>query len=257
MAHKLSEQSITVSPSHSLRLCYHLIYLLIVTNARTAGLERCREFWSRINSTVLSPLLAARENYDRESQDYLEAQVTHTQSVARLAYACLKLIECEYGKSLWYGNWVREFQTHDTIFSDDFTKTLIKLTSTKDRWALWHLRELREKRATNEWSIRQGLRTWESHYNWSDCGDSSLEEKSGHNSESMSRSPESEDSPRDAHVPTTRSHTDKAEFSEASLLDAREIKMNEERIPSRHHSGRKPNTATEEEDDGPMGNDEG
>ena len=99
-----------------------------------------------------------------------------------------------------------------------------------------------------EWSTRQDLRTWESHYNWSDCGDGTMEDDSGNSS--GSRSLLLEASLSDVLPPTTQSHDDELGPSESPVLDTKGTAL---AVDSRQGSI----TTIEEDDDGHMGDDEG
>ena len=105
-----------------------------------------------------------------------------------------------------------------------------------------------------EWSTRQDLRTWESHYNWSDCGDETMEDDSGGSSGSQSLLPEG--SPPDVPALATHSHDNELGPSESSILDAKGATADEEgTLPVDNRRGSI--TTVEEGDDGHMGDDEG
>ncbi|KAI0088740.1 hypothetical protein BDY19DRAFT_993585 [Irpex rosettiformis] len=134
VARTVSEYPMT--PLHTLRLCHHITYLLLVIGLPRAGLESCRHFCERIAHAIRTSPSNAQQDDDPESDGHVRCQAESEDDVAKAACACLLMIECEYGKMVWYDNWEKQFQTHGTIFSDDLVKVLGALTSPKDNWEL-------------------------------------------------------------------------------------------------------------------------
>ena len=117
-----------------LGLCYAAIVLFLFVDAQTAGVDICREVYTRIASKIQS-LNTSSHRYD---QQYAEMS-------ASWAYRCLANMEYE-----------RNWKNVNSIFPDEFIEALGDLTSPRGgRFSLNRLRALERRRTSEE---RSGLR---------------------------------------------------------------------------------------------------
>ncbi len=136
--------------TQTLKLCYHIIYLLLLLQAKTAGVEKCRELFVPIISQIQS-LSSGRPTEQRreETVHAIEGHEDQQQAsdATRLVKACLDLMAYERGSGGWdYGTWKAYSQMDSSIFPDDLVETLGKLLVRQDGDKLYRLRKLEERK---------------------------------------------------------------------------------------------------------------
>lgn len=140
--------------TQSLKLCYHIIYLLLLLQAKTAGVEKCRELFVPIISQIQSLSFGQLTEQNREeTQDAVADHEDQKQAsnATKLVKACLDLMAYEWRFAGWgYVLWKEYSQADNSIFPNDLVETLGKLIVRQDDDKLYRLRELEERKQASQ-----------------------------------------------------------------------------------------------------------